>query len=74
MKQLEGFYSEDVLQELLCNGEIGHLSFVCHLSEEQKEEFFNYCDKNGLEKDEKAAQKFLKDKLEEEVQNHSIMD
>ena len=74
MKDLQGFYNEDVLQDLLFNGEINHLSFVYHHSEEKKAAFLEYCQKKGLEADDKAAQRFIEDELKEEEESHSFMD
>lgn len=70
MKELDGYFNEEVLQELLYKGEIDHLSFVFHHSEEKKAAFMDYCHKNGLHQDDKAAQQFLKSELKEEEDSH----
>lgn len=74
MKELQGFYNEDVLQELLFNGEINHLSFVFHHSEEKKADFLAYCQKEGLEPNDLAAQKFVEYELKEEERSHTFLD
>ena len=74
MKNLEGFHDEEELQQLLFDGEINHLSYVFHHSEEKKMAFLDYCNKNGLQEDDAAAQQFLKAELQEEEDNHTSMD
>ncbi len=74
MKELNGYYGEETLQKLLFDGEIDHLSYVFHHSEEKKMAFLDYCSKNGLQEDDAAAQQFLKAELQEEEDNHTAMD
>ena len=71
MVKLEGFVSEDTLQELLYKGEIDHLDFVQHHSEEMTEDFGKFCARNGLEQNDQAAQQFVNWKLKEEKQAHT---
>ena len=37
-KKLEGFYSEEVLAEMLYHGEISRLSYVWHSTEQMRQE------------------------------------
>lgn len=71
MKNLEGFYSEEELQKLLFDGEIDHLSFVNHHSEEMIGEFAKFCAKYGLEHNNKAAQQFISWQLKNEEDGHT---
>lgn len=68
--KLKGFYSEDVLRPLLYEGKITTLEFLFHTSEEQKQEFENYCKENGLPLDEDSAKKFMDYQLKEEERIH----
>ena len=68
--ELNGYYNEAVLHGLLVDGKIGDLEYVTHLDEETKNRFYDYCTKNKLQADEKAAEAFMKVLLEEEKENH----
>ena len=70
-KNLEGFYSENELQEMLHNGDINHLQYVCHHSEERKIAFVSFCGERGLSADDKAAQQFVEYQLNQEEKAHS---
>ena len=70
-RNLEGFYSENVLQEMLHNGEIDHLQYVCHHSEERKMAFVSFCGERGLSADDKAAQQFVEYQLNQEKEAHT---
>ena len=75
MKKLEGFHDEVELQQLLFDGEIDHLSFVQHHSEEMVKEFKVYCARLGLQETDKAASQFMDYKLkEEEMAHNDILD
>lgn len=68
---LDGDYSEESLQKMLHNGEIDHLTYVFHHSEERRAAFISFCSERGLNKDEKAAQQFVEYQLNKEVEMHS---
>lgn len=70
-KELEGYHSEENLQEMLHNGEIDHLQYVCHHSEERKMAFISFCGERGLSADDKAAQQFVEYQLNQEEKAHS---
>ena len=70
-KNMEGFYSENELQEMLHNGDINHLQYVCHHSEERKMAFVSFCGERGLSADDKAAQQFVEYQLNQEEKAHS---
>ena len=70
-KELEGYHSEENLQEMLHNGEIDHLQYVCHHSEERKMAFVSFCGERGLPVDDKAAQQFVEYQLNQEEKAHS---
>lgn len=70
-KNLEGFYSENELQEMLHNGDINHLQYVCHHSEGRKIAFVSFCGERGLSADDKAAQQFVEYQLNQEEKAHS---
>ena len=71
MLELKGFYNEDVLQELLFKGEITQLEFIYHHSQEKIDDFKAYCQKCGLQKDEKAADAYTDWLLKQEENAHT---
>ena len=64
-QKLEGFYNEDVLDELLEEGKITNLDYIYHHSEEMKSNFAEYFSEDELEKNEEAAGAFLAKVYEE---------
>ena len=58
MTELNGFYNEDVLEELLYNGKITQLEAIYHHSQERIDDFKTYCQKRGLQEDEAAAEAY----------------
>ena len=48
-QKLEGFYNEDVLDELLEEGKITNLDYIYHHSEEMKSNYAEYCGEDKLE-------------------------
>ena len=58
MTGLNGFYNEDVLEELLYNGKITQLEAIYHHSQERIDDFKTYCQKRGLQEDEAAAEAY----------------
>ncbi len=68
---LNGFYNEEVLQELLHEEKITCLDYVYHYSQEMIDEFKDYCKQNGLQEDEQAANKFLDWQLLMEEEAHT---
>lgn len=69
---LTGYYSEDVLNTMLENGNISHLEYLFHHSPEKKEEFENFCREKGLTMDEKAAGAFFKNWMETVAEDYNI--
>ena len=68
---LEGFYSEEYLDELVYEGKITRLEYIYHHSQEMIDEFKDYCSQNGLKEDETAANKFMDWQLQMEEQAHT---
>ena len=58
-QKLEGFYNEDVLDELLEEGKITNLDYIYHHSEEMKSNYAEYCSEDKLEQNEETAGAFL---------------
>lgn len=58
MIKLSGFYNIDTLQELLFKGNITHLEFIYHHSQERIDKFKAYCQERGLQENEAAAECF----------------
>ena len=71
MPELQGFYNEDVLEELLYNGEITTLEFVYHHSQEKIDAYKEYCQKNNLQEDESSAAAFCEHLLKSEEAAHT---
>ena len=70
MTNLQGFYNEDVLEELLYNGEITRLEFIYHHSQKRKDDFKAYCQKRGLQETEAAAEAYCNYLLKREENAH----
>lgn len=68
---LEGFYNENVLEELLFNEEISRLEFIYHHSQERIDEYKEYCQKRKLKEDEKSAEAFYDYLLRREEKVHT---
>ncbi len=73
MTKLEGFYNEEILQEMLFKGEIGHLDYIYHHSQERKDDYKKFCSDNHLEEDESSAEKYMDWLLNQEENNHTDM-
>ena len=71
MVKLEGFYNDDTLKPMPHNGEITTLDHVYHQSEQIKQQYIEYCQKRGLQQDEKSAQTFMEWSLNQEEKAHS---
>jgi hypothetical protein len=71
MVKLEGFYNDDTLKPMLHNGEITTLDYVCHQSEQMKQQYIDYCKERGLQQDEKSAHTFLEWSLNLEEKEHT---
>lgn len=69
-KKLEGFYSEEVLAEMLYHGEISRLSYVWHSTEQMRQDFLDFCNQKGLERNETAATLFMDYQLRQEEELH----
>ena len=70
MAKLEGFYNEDVLEELLYKGEITRLEFIYHNSQERIGDFKTYFQKRGLQETEASAEAYSNYLLKREENAH----
>lgn len=59
------YYPEEVLIEMMQQGEIGWLEYVNRFSEEWQNEFEDYCRENGLAINNESAEQFVHSKSEE---------
>lgn len=59
--KLEGFYKEDVLDELLEEGKISNLDYIYHHSEEMKADYAKYCSEGNepVEQNEESAGAYM---------------
>lgn len=71
MAKLEGFYNENVLEELLYNEKISRLEFIYHHSQERIDDFKAYCQKRGLQEDEAAAEQYSDFILQRQEESHT---
>ena len=71
MLPLKGFYKEETLQELLFKGNISQLEYVYHHSQERIDDFKDYCQKRGLQEDERAATAYADYLLKREEDAHT---
>lgn len=69
--ELNGYYSDADLLNLLAEGKITRLDFVLHRSEEETNEFIKFCKDNDLQQDEYAAGLFL-DQLAEQAEKMDV--
>ena len=75
MVQLQGFYKEETLQELLYKGNISRLEYSYHASQERIDDFREYCQENSLQEDEKSAEMFFDYLLKrEEIEHTDLLD
>lgn len=70
MSQLEGFYNEDVLEELLYNNKISTLEYIYHHSQERIDDFKKYCQRRGTDETEEAAKAYCNFLLKREENAH----
>ena len=56
---LQGYYNEETLQDLLASEQIDHLAYIFHHSEEKKKEFEQFCKERNLQENEQSAQQFF---------------
>lgn len=61
--ELQGFYNEETLNELLDNKQISTMEYIYHHSPEMKEDFVDFCHDSALEINESAAQKYMEYRL-----------
>lgn len=66
---INGYYSDEELMNLLAEDKITRLDYVTHRSEEDTQMFKQYCEDNDLEEDEHAAAQFL-DHLDEQQEKY----
>ena len=71
MKELKGFYNEEVLEEMLYKGEISRLEFIYHHSQKRIDDYKAYCQKKGLQEDEESAEAFADFLLRREEKEHT---
>ena len=59
--ELNGFYNEEELAELLDRNEITRKDFIIHHSPELLKQYEDFCSDFGLEQDEDSAEQFLEE-------------
>ena len=59
--ELNGFYNEEELAELLDRNEITRKDFITHHSPELLKQYENFCSDFGLEQDEDSAEQFMEE-------------
>ena len=59
--ELNGFYNEEELAELLDRGEITRLDFVTHHSPELLKQYEDFCADFDLEQNEESVEQFLEE-------------
>jgi hypothetical protein len=59
--ELNGFYNEEELAELLDRNEITRKDFITHHSPELLKQYEDFCSDFGLEQDEDSAEQFLEE-------------
>lgn len=70
MTELNGFYNEEVLNELLYNEEITTLEHIYHFSQERIDDFKKYCERRKINESEEAAKAYLNYRLKREERAH----
>lgn len=71
MIELKGFYNEETLQELLYKGNITHLEYIYHHSQEKIDAYKAYCQKRNLQEDESSAVAFCDYLVKSEESAHT---
>ena len=59
--ELNGFYNEEELAELLDRNEITRKDFITHHSPELLKQYEDFCSDYGLEQDEESAEQFMEE-------------
>ena len=59
--ELNGFYNEEELAELLDRNEITRKDFITHHSPELLKQYEDFCSDYGLEQDEDSAEQFMEE-------------
>lgn len=59
--ELNGFYNEEELAELLDRNEITRKDFITHHSPELLKRYEDFCSDFGLEQDEDSAEQFMEE-------------
>ena len=59
--ELNGFYNEEELAELLDRNEVTRKDFITHHSPELLKQYENFCSDFGLEQDEDSAEQFMEE-------------
>ena len=73
MAPLNGFYNEDVLEELLYDGKITQLEAIYHHSQERIDDFKSYCQRRKIQEDEDAAKAYADYRLKRIEHAHTDM-
>lgn len=71
MIKLQGFYNEEILQELLYEEQITQLEYIYHHSQEKIDAFKEYCRTNNMQEDESSATAYLNHLLLSEEEAHT---
>ena len=59
--ELNGFYNEEELAELLDHNEITRKDFITHHSPELQKQYEDFCSDFGLEQNEDSAEQFMEE-------------
>lgn len=59
--ELNGFYNEEELAELLDRNEITRKDFITHHSPELLKQYEDFCSDFGMEQDEDSAEQFMEE-------------
>lgn len=59
--ELNGFYNEEELAELLDRNEITRKDFITHHSPELLKQYEDFCSDFGLDQDEDSAEQFMEE-------------
>ena len=69
--ELQGYYNEAVLGEMLAKGDISRLEYIYHHSEEMKDDYADFCKQKDLQQTEESAGQFMEYLQQQEQQSHT---
>ena len=69
--ELKGYYNERTLDELLQEGKICRLEYIYHHSAEMRRDFSDFCLKESLQQNDKAAEAFHESRLRQKEKSNS---